>query len=168
MSLFKLRRGRSSPRSKTISLAPYHESIEKYPRSTWETSITTSTPGSPIQPVLDIFVPLYGLIFPSPPEEARIQAQLQDQPITYDHVINGTLQVTLPIGSGPLRCRSILIAFRSIADLDMGVGRMHEQDLLFERKMQLVAELDQGIILEGEQQYVFFTIHTLLAFSSFG
>jgi len=67
----------------------------------------------------------------------------------------GRLEVFLPPGSGRRRVKSIRVGIRTISTLDLGQKRGKEEDVIFER----MVELGEGTILEeGSQLSVCFCI----------
>lgn len=153
MSFLRFRRAVSPPSSsKAAEYDPSSKGV-KYSKTTWETSDTFSPAGASIRPVLDLEVPLCGLVFMNAPEDARMHAQQHGGPALYDHLLHGVLQIALPPGTRS-RCRSVKVGFRVIVILDMGPDRLREEDVIFERKVVIQPEADEGIILETVQKCV--------------
>lgn len=61
----------------------------------------------------------------------------------------GRIEVTLAAGSGPRRIRSIKAGLVTIATLDMGPGRRHEEDTIFETSVDITTSM---ILDEGSHQ----------------
>lgn len=104
-------------------------------------------------PTLYIHVVNFGIIFLEPPErEGRHPAQGQSDPEPRDDVmLHGELEVRVP--SGPLRCKAVRVGLRTTINLDMGQGRKGEEDILFERKVEIIGATSDGIYLaQGNQR----------------
>jgi len=118
----------------------------------------SNTPNSPRtpregQPVLTLHVPNYGLIIIPAPEAPDPDGRVSDEP-REDHMLHGELEVRLG-GTHPRRAKAIRVGFRTIIKLDLGTGRKKEEDVLFERKVEITGADDDGIELSpGSQRYV--------------
>jgi len=93
----------------------------------------TSAPTT--HPILTLNVPGYGAFLMRPPpefdyHEGRVEPRS-------DRVINGDLQVMIAPGTGRKRCQSIRVGIRTRSKLDLGPGRMGEEDVIFERKVEI-------------------------------
>ena len=109
-----------------------------------------------IQLVLD--VPGYGGVHlrrPEPEETRGLEGQHTNA------FLRGILRVSIPIGCGRKRVKGIRVYLRTVSIIDMGTGRHHEEDVLFERGVDIAAEgqngaEDDGIWLdEGTQLFSF-------------
>ncbi|BEI83819.1 hypothetical protein CcaverHIS002_0404230 [Cutaneotrichosporon cavernicola] len=67
----------------------------------------------------------------------------------HDPILHGELDVRV---SGPRRCKRIRVGLRSIIRLDMGGGRKIEEDVLFERKVEIIGASTDGIWLAPGSQ----------------
>jgi hypothetical protein len=63
-----------------------------------------------------------------------------------DHLFRGALELIVPPGKG-MRCKAIRTVFRTTTRLFMGPGRGWEEDVIFERKTELIGGSDEGIEL---------------------
>lgn len=99
---------------------------------------------------LKLIVPNWGVMYLPAPE---LQADGSDSTEPReDHPFRGELEVTLPPG-GPKRCKSVRVGLRTVITLDMGSGRRFEEDVLFERKVEIISSTADGIWLnEGVQR----------------
>lgn len=61
-------------------------------------------------------------------------------------VLQGRIEVTLAAGSGPRRIRAIKAGLVTTCTLDMGPGRRHEEDIIFQTSVDVTASmvLDEG------------------------
>lgn len=104
---------------------------------------------------LQIHVGNYGIVFLPPPEQHDDPTEMRnangDQPAN-DPVLTGELEITLPLNAVPRRCKGIRVGVRTICKLDLGQGRRHEEDILFERKVEIKAPTAEGIVLEPGSQ----------------
>ena len=121
--------------------------VQRFKTRPWHTITTISPEDAPIRLGLNLVVPSYGVIILQPPEDARIEAQIHGRDLEYDHVLGGTLEITLPLNVKRLRYKSIKIGFAIVATLDFGPGRQQEQDELFRREM--AAGEGEDAIMEG-------------------
>lgn len=99
---------------------------------------------------LKLIVPNWGVMYLPAPE---LQADGSDSTEPRDdHPLRGELEVTLPVG-GAKRCKSVRVGLRTMITLDMGAGRRFEEDVLFERKVEIISSTADGIWLnEGVQR----------------
>ncbi len=79
-------------------------------------------------------------------------APLTDTPRD-DKELHGQLEIYLPPGGGPRRCKAIRVQFRTTVKLDMGRGRMggekkREDEVIFERKVELRGVTAIGLCLD--------------------
>jgi hypothetical protein len=115
----------------------------------------THTPASPRtpregQPVLTLHVPNYGLIIIPAPDPPGPDGQVSDEP-REDHMLHGEIEVRLD-GTQPKRCKAIRVGFRTIIKLDLGSGRKNEEDVLFERKLEMTGADSEGVNLQPGSQ----------------
>jgi len=100
---------------------------------------------------LKIGVPNYGILY-LPAPEAPLPDGQEEQPRD-DPMLSGELEVILPAGSGSKRCKSIRVGLKTVITLDLGQGRRYEEDVLFERKVEIIGSTSDGIWLsEGSQR----------------
>jgi hypothetical protein len=92
-------------------------------------------------PALKLHVTNWGVLILPAPEHA-------DDPRD-DTLLHGELDVRV---SGPRRCKRIRVGLRSIIRLDMGQGRKIEEDVLFERKVEIIGASTDGIWLAPGSQ----------------
>ncbi|CAK9780388.1 hypothetical protein CC85DRAFT_326457 [Cutaneotrichosporon oleaginosum] len=117
-------------------------------------SLATAT-SADSQIKLKLVVPNWGVIYlpaPEPPLATDTEA-----PPRNDFPFRGELEVTLPPG-GARRCKSIRVGLRTVITLDLGQGRRFEEDVLFERKVEIIGSTGDGIWLEEGLQRFDFTI----------
>lgn len=70
-----------------------------------------------------------------------------------DQILHGEFEITLPPGAGRKRCRAIRVVMRTKIKLDLGPGRMGEEDTIFERKVEVLGGEGEGLWLdEGSQR----------------
>jgi len=67
-------------------------------------------------------------------------------------MLHGDLETSLPEGSGRKRCKAIRVGLRTAISLDLGVGRMAEEDVIFERKVEIRGGRADGLVLEEGSQ----------------
>lgn len=104
--------------------------------------VTATSSDSQIQ--LKVIVQNWGVIYlPQPAEEGVDSTEPRE-----DYPFGGELEITLPPGSGPKRCKSIRVGLRTMITLDLGHGRRFEEDVLFERKVEIISSTADGIWLE--------------------
>jgi hypothetical protein len=92
---------------------------------------------SPAVPTLNLHVPQYGAIF-------MTRAENVNEPD--DFLFRGELDITLPLG-GRKKVSSISVTLRTVVKLDIGPLRRGEEDVLFERKVDISGDqwLEEGI-----------------------
>lgn len=71
----------------------------------------------------------------NPPEDARVYAQMNKIDPQFDQLLSGSVTVWLAPGQDPVRYKSIKVGLKAISKLDLGPGRMGEEDLLFHRQV---------------------------------
>lgn len=102
----------------------------------------TASPSRRSTPRIYINVPSYGGVFMTRAADAADTDQR-----TVDHAgreLSGEIEIDIPRGSGRRRCRAIRVTLRNVAKLYMGPDRGWEEDVLFERTL----EVKGAIILE--------------------
>lgn len=104
----------------------------------------TQSPRESHAPSLKLHVTNWGVIILPVVEPEHNEDQPRD-----DHVLNGELEVRV---AGPRRCKRIRVGLRSIIRLDMGQGRKVEEDVLFERKVEIIGASADGIWLAPGSQ----------------
>jgi hypothetical protein len=94
----------------------------------------------------------YGAVFIPPPDDPLWPAAVRDQPRD-DHLIRGVLDVFIPPG-GKRRCKTIRVGLKTLARLNMGPTRGWEEDVIFERKCEMLSGTSEGLCLgEGIERY---------------
>lgn len=69
-----------------------------------------------------------------------------------DQLLSGMLEIQVPAGASR-RCRSVRVGVRTKSRLNMGQGRGWEEDVIFERKVEMMGGNSDGILLdEGVQR----------------
>ncbi len=137
-------------------LSPSRPENSKSSDSSSTSNPSSSSSSSPSdRPNLLIHLPTEGLIFFQPPEDAQVHALEHGIQTSYDQLVNGELEIRLPTGSEPRWCKAIRVGVRTTSKLNMGPDRMGEEDILFERMVEITDEGDQGVVLliEGSQRY---------------
>lgn len=126
-------------------------SSSKVPSSSASNSLSRSAPSTP---VLALHVPSYGAVMMNPPEDSLNPSNsLYSQGIRNDQILHGEFEVALPPGSGRKRCKAIRVGLRTTIKLDLGLGRMGEEDKIFDRKVEVIAGNSEGLWLdEGTQK----------------
>lgn len=66
-----------------------------------------------------------------------------------DSELSGELEVDVPRGMGRRRCRAIRMTLKNTCRLNMGPARMWEEDVLFERTIEVKGAI---ILQEGVQR----------------
>jgi hypothetical protein len=95
----------------------------------------------------------YGTVFMPPPDDPLWPAAISDRPRD-DHLLRGELDVYIPPGASR-RCKSIRVGLRTTARLNMGPTRGWEEDVIFERKCEVLSGSSDGMWLdEGVQRCV--------------
>jgi hypothetical protein len=113
-------------------------------------SMATAT-SSDSQIQLKLVVPNWGVMYLPAPEPPLAEGEA---PPRNDFPFRGELEVTLP-PKGAKRCKSIRVGLKTVITLDLGQGRRFEEDVLFERKVEIISSTSDGIWLEeGLQRYV--------------
>jgi hypothetical protein len=108
------------------------------------------SPNAPIRPKLDLAIPQYGVVFMSPPEDARVHVEdTRTEPI-YTQYLSGDLHVKLPAGCEPKRVESIYIGFKAYSKLVLDPKRPAVEDELCSIGHEI---RDSGI--DGEARWAF-------------
>lgn len=66
--------------------------------------------------------------------------------------MTGEVEVEMPIGFGRKRCRAVRVGFRTTISLDLGPGRMGEEDVLYDFKGDVLGGAAEGLWLEEGSQ----------------
>ncbi|GMK53506.1 hypothetical protein CspeluHIS016_0100920 [Cutaneotrichosporon spelunceum] len=103
---------------------------------------------------LKLVVPNWGVMYLPAPEQPLADTEA---PPRNDFQLNGELEVTLPPG-GAKRCKSIRVGLKTVMTLDLGPKRRFQEDVLFERKVEIVSGTADGVWLEEGLQRFDFTI----------
>ncbi|GFZ42594.1 hypothetical protein JCM24511_00310 [Saitozyma sp. JCM 24511] len=91
---------------------------------------------------VSLLVPARGLVFmPSPLLEASSG--------TWSQELSGDIEIDVPEGSGRVRCNAITVALKSVSRLNLGPMRGWEDDVLFERKVEIRGRI---VLEEGKQR----------------
>lgn len=105
-----------------------------------------------VKPTLHLNVPSYGAVFvnnthPEPHPEDPTQQYRSDSDL------RGELEVRMPQGCGRLRCQAIRVGIRTIFTLNLP-GRKKQEEVIFERKVEIIGGNHHGVVLEeGMQRY---------------
>lgn len=107
---------------------------------------------------LTINIPSYGCVFMNCdpggsgvlPNDAYMVPP-GDPDYTIGRDLSGELEVEVPRGMGPRRCRAIRVTLKSVCKLNMGPERGWEEDVLFERQVEVKGAI---ILHEGVQRWV--------------
>jgi hypothetical protein len=102
------------------------------------------------RPVLTLHVPNSGIIIIPAPEAPAPDGRVSDEP-REDYMLHGELEVRIG-GNRPRRCKALRVGFRTIIKLDLGSGRRSEEDVLFERKLEIVGADSEGVDLQPGSQ----------------
>ena len=115
----------------------------------WYTAVKRNPPETVIAPALNLDIPSYGIIFLTPPEDAKVDAAVRGihEP-EFDHVLTGTFEITLPEHLESIQYETIRVGVKCVAKLDMGVARGIEEDEMFRREMEF-EEDDVGKFVQG-------------------
>lgn len=104
-------------------------------------------------------VPSHGSVFMNPPNDPLWPHGRSDGP-REDQLLHGLVDISVPSGARR-RCKSVRVGFRSTARLNMGPTRGWEEDIVFERKVEMLGGNADGILLdEGVQRYVYLYLRT--------
>jgi hypothetical protein len=76
---------------------------------------------------------------------------------TWSQELSGDIEIDVPEGSGRLRCNAITVALKSVSRLNLGPMRGWEDDVLFERKVEIRGRI---VLEEGKQRCVGWICHT--------
>lgn len=103
-----------------------------------------------VTPTIQISVPGYGAIHMNGSSSTvdEVVAGISQQP-REDVVFGGEISVTLPPGCEIMRCKAVRVVFTTDTRLDIGPGRMGEEDVIFERKIEILPDGPEGIVLYG-------------------
>ena len=106
-------------------------------------------------PILALHIPSYGAIMMNPPgDPLNPQNPLDRDGPRNDQILHGELEISLSRGCGRKRYKTIRVGLRTITELDVGVGRMGEEDIIFERKVEEIAgDLEARWLDESTQRY---------------
>lgn len=111
---------------------------------------SSSSSSSSKTPVVSIHVPAFGGVFLDAPTESG-------GPDEYiipgrEYRMTGEVEVEIPIGFGRKRCRAVRVGFRTTISLDLGPGRMGEEDVLYDFKGDVLGGAAEGLWLEEGSQ----------------
>jgi hypothetical protein len=95
-------------------------------------------------------IPSDGTVFlrPPDPEQREHRSGLPEDERTVSAELIGQLEIALPPGMGAKRCKSIVVGVRTTTKLDISPTRIGEEDVIFERKVEMHGGADTGILLE--------------------
>ena len=119
--------------------------------TSWHT-VTTTPDASPVKLGLKLECPSWGLIILTPPEEAKIHAQLTGVEPVYDHVLHGRFEMTLPPEVKSIKYKSVRVGFKTIAIWRGNAERSGEVDVLFQRELQAGQNVPKGNIIHGGEK----------------
>jgi len=95
---------------------------------------------------LTLRVPSYGTVFMKPPDDPLWPIAISEAPRN-DQLLHGELDIHVPPG-GKRRCKAIRVGLRTVARLNMGPTRGWEEDVIFERKCEVIGGTADGLWLE--------------------
>lgn len=99
---------------------------------------SSSSSKNPYVPSLVLDIPTYGAVFMNTPEDPLLPTlDPSSEKPRNDVVLHGELVITMPAALGRRRVKSIRVGMRSILKLDLKPGRMNEEDVLFERVVEI-------------------------------
>lgn len=114
----------------------------------------TSSPSRSSKRVrIQINVPSYGGVFMTcyHPDVPAALGGSTEIPDNLERDLRGELEIDVPKGMGRKRCRAIRLTLRNICRLNMGPGRGWEEDVLFQRTIEVKGAI---ILEEGVQRWV--------------
>lgn len=112
-------------------------------------------------PTLMIHTPNFGILYLPPPDDQDVEPgqtpqngaaarTSRDEPRD-DVMLHGELEIINR--NGPRRCKAIRVGLRTVLKLDLGPGRKCEEDVLFERRVEMIGSTADGIWLaQGSQR----------------
>ena len=92
-----------------------------------------------------------GTILMEPPTDPLWPHARTDGP-REDQLLNGDLDIQMPRGTKRRRCKSVRVGVRTKCRLHMGPGRGWEEDVVFERKVEMMGGNAEGIVLDEGMQ----------------
>lgn len=101
-----------------------------------------------------IHLPTFGTIFMKPPDDPLWPHARSEESPRDDQLLSGVLEIHVPLTSSGVgrRCKSVRVGIRTIVRLNMGSGRGWEEDVIFERRVEMLGGNSDGITLhEGVQ-----------------
>jgi hypothetical protein len=111
---------------------------------------SSSSSSSSKIPTVSIHVPAFGGIFLDAPTESGGPDDYVAPDREYRMI--GEIEVEIPLGFGRKRCRGVKVGYRSTINLDLGPGRMGEEDILFDRRGEVLGGSMEGLWLEEGSQ----------------
>lgn len=107
---------------------------------------------------LALRVPGFACIYMTSPDDPLWPYAVTPNSPGSDELLHGELLIYVP-ARGPERCKAIRIIYRSMTRLNMGPSRGWEEDLIFERRCELIgSSSESGIDLAaGINRYVWFS-----------
>lgn len=112
------------------------------------------SPSSKKGPVsIQLNIPAYGGVFmtshQSLTSDSTDPASTSQQAQFVDRELSGEIEIAIRRGNGPVRCKAIRATVRSLCRLYMGEQRGWEEDVLFERSVEMTGAI---ILEEGLQR----------------
>jgi hypothetical protein len=105
------------------------------------------------QPILRLHVPAYGVLYIDRPTALHpLPESAQSRRPTE---LRGELEVKIPKGLGARRAKGLRVGIRTTCILDMGEGRKHEEDVIFQRTSQIQGGSDGLWLGEGSHTFEF-------------
>ena len=95
---------------------------------------------------------MWGLIFLTPPEEAKIHGQLSGTEPVFDHILHGRFEMHLPPGVESIKYRSLKVGVRTEARWMGEIERSGQTDILFQRELQSGQDVPEGNIINGGEK----------------
>jgi hypothetical protein len=102
-----------------------------------------------LTPSLSLWVPNYGTIYleSSPTDNSNSNSIHEVQPQN-DYMLSGHLDIKLPDHVSRARVRAVRVVFVTIMMNDKTPSGVKEQDVVFERKVEMIAGNAEGLFLE--------------------
>jgi hypothetical protein len=103
-----------------------------------------------------LIVPSHGTVFINPPDDPlwpHARSPSTSGAPRDDQLFSGLLEVSVPPAAQRRRCRAVRVGLRTRASLKMSAERGWEEDVIFERKVELMGGGAEGMVLdEGTQR----------------
>jgi hypothetical protein len=139
----------------TVTVTSTMPSVLRYfsPSGSGSRSPSRSRDRSHQQPILRLHVPAYGVLYINRPTALHpLPETAQSRRPTE---LRGELEVKIPKGLGARRAKGLRVGIRTTCILDMGEGRKHEEDVIFQRTSQIQGGPDGLWLGEGSHMFEF-------------